>query len=240
MPAGDLAKLAQRAETNFVGIRSGIMDQFTLLHARAGSALFLDTRSLEFEQIDVPSNAAIVICNTMVKHSLASTAYNERRAQCEEGVRLLQQLNPDIHALRDVSLDGLESAKHLLPEIVYRRCRHVVTENARVQAAARALRDEDLDRFGALMCASHESLRTDYEVSCEELDVMVDIAKQFEGTLGARMTGGGFGGCTVNAVPAAQRDAFAEYICEAYFRTTGITPEIYDGTPSDGASILNV
>ena len=239
MPKTELAKLAQRAETNFVGIRCGIMDQFTVLYAQAGSALFLDTRSLEFEQIEVPPSAAIVVSNTMVKHSLASSAYNQRRAQCEEGVHLLQQIDPDIRALRDVSLDALESAKGMLPAVLYRRCRHVVSENARVQAAAQTLREGSLDRFGTLMYASHESLRSDYEVSCEELDIMVDLAKRFAGTIGARMTGGGFGGCTVNVVQAPKARAFAEYIREAYHRATGITPEVYDGTPSDGASVVD-
>lgn len=239
LPPRDLALLAQRAETNFVGTRCGIMDQFTVLFAQAGDALFLDTRSLEFQLIEMPSDAAIVICNTMVKHSLASSAYNERRAQCEEGVRILQQRDPSIRALRDVSLDALEAAKEMLPPLVFARCRHVITENARVEAAAEALRERDLERLGVLMYASHQSLRDDYDVSCAELDLMVHLARQFDGTIGARMTGGGFGGCTVNVVRAPRAQEFRVYMRDAYRQSTGVMPEIYDGTPSAGASIVH-
>jgi galactokinase len=240
MPPRDLALLAQRAEAKYAGTRCGIMDQFTVLFAQAGNALFLDTRSLEFQLIEVPSDAAVVLCNTMVKHSLASSAYNERRAQCEEGVRILQQRDPVIRALRDVTLEVLEAAKSSLRPVIFARCRHVITENARAEAAAQALRARDLDRLGALMYVSHVSLRDDYEVSCEELDLMVNLAKQFEGTIGARMTGGGFGGCTVNLVRAKRAQEFRAHIRDAYRQSTGITPELYDGTPSAGASILDV
>jgi galactokinase len=237
MPPRDIALLAQHAEVDFVGARVGIMDQFAVLFGEAGRVLFLDTRSLDFEMIEMSPDVSIVVCNTMVKHSLASSAYNERRAQCEEGVRLLQQRDRGIRALRDVSVEALEAARDALPPVIYKRCRHVVTENARVQEAAQALRDSGLTRFGALMYESHESLRDDYEVSCAELDLMVTLAKQFHGIRGARMTGGGFGGCTVNLVESFRAQEFANYMRDAYARETGIVPEIYDGTPSAGAKV---
>jgi galactokinase len=239
MDRKELALLAQRAEIQYAGARVGIMDQFTVLFARAGSAVFLDTRSLEFEYIDIPPGAAIVICNTMVKHALAASAYNERRAQCEEGVRILQQREYAVRSLRDVNMQMLDSAKTELRPLIYVRCRHVISENERVQKAAAALRRNDLVRLGTLMYASHESLRSDYDVSCPELDTMVEIAKQFEGTIGARMTGGGFGGCTVNVVHASRAVEFRKHMRDAYLASTGITPEIYDGTPSPGACVLD-
>lgn len=238
MPNAQLARLAQRAETDFVGTRCGIMDQFTVLEARAGSALFLDTRSLQRDYIGVPSDAAIAICNTMLKHKLAQSAYNRRRDECEAAVRILQKRDSGIRSLRDVSFDLLSAAERDLPQVLYKRARHVVTENERVRDAANALRRSDFHRMGALMYASHESLRTDYEVSCAELDLLVDLAKAFDGTIGARMTGGGFGGCTVNLVDASRVDAFREHVTQGYARATGIVPEIYDGTPSAGASAL--
>lgn len=237
MQPTELALLAQRAESEFVGMRCGIMDQFAVLHARAGAALFLDTRSLEYELIDLPAGAAIVVCNTMVKHSLASSAYNERRRECEEGVRIIREREAAIESLRDVTTDMLEASKDVLPANVFARCRHVITENARVERAVQALRGGDLELMGSLMYASHESLRVDYEVSCTELDVMVQLAKNYDGTIGARMTGGGFGGCTVNLVDASAAEGFRSHMRDAYEKATGITPEIYDGTPSAGASV---
>jgi len=238
MAPRDLALLAQRAESEFVGIRCGIMDQFAVVQARAGTALFLDTRSLEFQYIEIPSHIAILICNTMVKHSLAGSAYNDRRRECEEGVRILRQRDAGIHSLRDVCAEMLEHSQDVLPPLILKRCRHVVTENERVQDAARALSENDVDRMGTLMYASHESLRVDYEASCAELDLMVECAKRFDGTIGARMTGGGFGGCTVNLVHVHRAQAFREHMQAMYAQSTGITPEIYDGTPSAGASVL--
>jgi galactokinase len=217
----------------------GIMDQFTVLHARAGYAIFLDTYSLEYEHIAIPAGLAIVVCNTMVKHTLAASAYNERRQQCEAAVAILQRYDPSLRSLRDATLPLLERAKDTLPAPLFARARHVVTENARVERAMQALTQNKLQQIGELMYASHESLRIDYEVSCAELDLMVDLAQRFPGVIGGRMTGGGFGGCTVNLVEAGRADAFAEYVRKEYHAATGITPEIYDGTPSDGAAILD-
>jgi len=233
----ELARLAQRAETRYVGTRCGIMDQIAVLFARAGHALFLDTRSLHFEHVRVPAAASVLICNTMVQHELASSAYNERRSQCEESVRLLQQRYPGARALRDVSVQQLEDARNLLPPPLLSRARHVVRENERVVEAARALREGDLDTVGRLMYASHESLRDEYAVSCPQLDTMVELAQSFDGVIGARMTGGGFGGCTVNVVRAERAQDFRRYVVQAYQRETGVTPEVYDGTPSSGADV---
>jgi galactokinase len=237
LPAQRLAQLAQRAETLHVGTRCGIMDQLAVLCAQPGHALFLDTRTLEMEQIPVPRGVAIVVCNTMVKHELASGAYNERHAQCERAVALLQTRYPHVRALRDVSAEQLRHAQTLLPPPLLQRARHVVTENARVMEAVRALREGDAARLGALMYASHQSLRDDYEVSCKELDILVELAREFEGTLGARMTGGGFGGCTVNLVRADRAEAFRTHVCAGYQSRTGIAAELYDGSPSAGASV---
>jgi galactokinase len=235
----DLARLAQRAEIRHVGTRCGIMDQYAVLFAREGCAVFLDTRTLESQLIPVAAGMAIVICNTMVRHDLAAGRYNERRSECEQAVRILQTRFPQIRALRDVSLEQLEGARALLPHVVFRRARHVVTENARVLDAVQALRDEDLPRLGELLYESHLSLRTDYEVSCPELDLLVDLARRFDGTIGARMTGGGFGGCTLNLVRAQHADEFKSTIAGAYHARTGILPEMYDGAPSAGACVLD-
>jgi galactokinase len=185
--------------------------------------------------LPLPDTVNLVICNTMVKHALASSAYNERRAQCEAGVRHLAQFLPDVKALRDVTIEQLERFGGDLPEVVYRRCRHVISENARVLAAGEALVQHDLHRFGELMAESHRSLRDDYEVSSRELDSMVEIACRVQGVYGARMTGGGFGGCTVNLVETGEVDEFKQTVANEYQRITGLAPEIYICEPSNGA-----
>lgn len=233
----DLTRLAlacRRGENEFVGARVGIMDQFISAHGREGHALMLDCRSLNFKLLPIPQEVSLAICNTGVKHSIAGGEYNQRRAQCEEGVRLLSAALPAIRALRDVSPAQLEQHKQLLPELIYRRCRHIVTENDRVQQAAAALSAGDLAKFGALMAASHRSLRDDYEVSCRELDIMVEIADAQPGLIGARMTGGGFGGCTVNLVRAEAGENFRVHMAAAYETQTGIRPEIYVLSAADG------
>jgi galactokinase len=234
----ELARLAQRAETEHAGARVGIMDQFTVLFAREGDALLLDTRTLEFDMIPIPRKAAIVICNSMVKHDLAASAYNERRTQCEQSVRILRERYPEIRALRDVTEEQLGEARHMLPPPLFARARHVVTENARVVRAVEELEEGNLSAVGALMYASHESLRDDYEVSSPELDVLVHLAREFDGTIGARLTGAGFGGCTVNLIHRNRAADFRRYIASAYARETGIAAEVYDGTPSAGASTV--
>ena len=231
----ELALLCQRAENEFVGARVGIMDQFVSLFGQAQHALLLDCRSLEFKLLPLPDNVRLIICNTMVKHELASSAYNERRAQCEAGVRVLAQFYPNIRALRDVTFEQLEQHRRELPEVVYRRCRHVVTENARVLEAGKALEQHDLNRFGKLMRESHVSLRDDYEVSSDELDLMVELAEKIDGVYGARMTGGGFGGSTVNLVRQEQADEFRARVAKEYEQVTGLKPEIYVRSAGNGA-----
>src|SRR4051812_30429621 len=192
-----LARACQRAEHEYAGTRCGIMDQMIACYGRENHAMMLDTRSLERRYLPLPAAVRVVVCNTMVKHQLAGGEYNARRADCEAGVRILAQRRPDVRALRDVTVNELEAARTDLPPQVYRRCRHVITENARVEAAAAALGDRDFDTFGRLMNASHQSLRDDYEVSCAELDAMVEIVRNLPSVYGARMTGGGFGGCAI-------------------------------------------
>jgi galactokinase len=233
--ARELALLCQRAENEFVGARVGIMDQFISLFGQSQKALLLDCRSLEFRLLPLPDNVRLIICNTMVKHELASSAYNERRAQCEEGVRVLGQFYPNVRALRDVTIEQLEQHRGDLTDVVYRRCRHVITENARVLAAGEALERHNLDRFGKLMGESHASLRDDYEVSSEELDLMVEIAERVEGVYGARMTGGGFGGSTVNLVREEDVDEFQARVTQEYEQVTQIKPDVYVCRAGNGA-----
>lgn len=231
-----LARICQLAENHFVGTRSGIMDQFISLHGRRNHALMLDCRSFHFEHVPVPESVRLVICNTGVKHEHAGGEYNRRREECEEAVRSLRKALPEIRALRDVSLERLERNRGLLSEITYKRALHIVTENARVLDAAKALREGNLRRFGELMAESHRSLRDFFEVSCYELDLMVDLAFQQEGVYGARMTGGGFGGATINLVDARFAEAFAENVAKAYQEETGIAAQVYVCMPVDGAS----
>jgi galactokinase len=231
----EVAKICQQAENEFVGARVGIMDQFVSLHGKAGKALMLDCRSLEYKLVPLSTEAHLVVCNTMVKHELAGGEYNQRREQCEAGVRHLVRTLPHVKALRDVTIEELEAHGRDMPDVIYRRCRHVVTENDRVVAAADSLMRSDLTTFGRLMYESHRSLRDDYEVSCRELDVMVDLASKVSGVYGARMTGGGFGGCTVNLVAHQRLDEFKQSVAEGYERETKLTPEIFVCEPSDGA-----
>jgi galactokinase len=229
-----LARACQQAEHEFAGTRCGVMDQFIACHGRAGHALMLDTRTLEMAWLPVPPGVAVMVCNTMTKHVLATDGYNERRADCEAGVRALAIRLPGIRALRDVSLDDLETNRDALSERVFRRCRHVVTESARVESAARALQAGDLDAVGHLMHASHASMRDDFEISTPEVDVMIESATRAAGTIGARMTGGGFGGCTVNLVRAEHAASFAADVRVRYEAATGRVPEVYTCVASDG------
>jgi galactokinase len=231
----ELVKLCQEAEHEYVGTRCGIMDQFAASFSEEGRALLLDCRSLEYRLLPVPQNLRLVVCNSMVRHELASGEYNLRRSDCESGVKLLQAHLPAVKALRDVEVHELERYKPDLPQQVYRRCRHVVRENQRVLQAAAALEASDAERFGQLMYQSHTSLRADYEVSCRELDLLVALASTLPGVFGARMTGGGFGGCTVNLVRADSVADFQTRIAQAYLNETGIKPNVYVCEPAQGA-----
>lgn len=231
----EIAQLCQHTENEFIGARVGIMDQLVSCHGKRGKALFLDCRSLTFELLPVSEDVRMVICNTMVKHEHASGEYNRRREECEEGVRLLSRHFPGIRALRDVSIAQLEQSAQDLPAKIFDRCRHVIEENARVHAAVACLREVDLHGFGRLMRESHRSLRDLYEVSCRELDLMVEAAEGLAGFYGGRMTGGGFGGSTVNLVDSISATAFADQISERYRLATGITPKIHICSAADGA-----
>lgn len=231
----ELALLCQRAENRFVGVQCGIMDQFIACNARLGHAMLLDCRSLESSSLPVSSDVRIVICNTMVKHDLAAGEYNRRREECREAVRLISQGEAGVRSLRDLSLEQFQKLQSRLPQTIARRCRHVISENLRVHRAAEALRADDLRCFGLQMAASHNSLRDDYDVSCKELDVMVEIAAALPGVYGARMTGGGFGGCTVNLVAAAQVDHFKKCVRSAYSERMRKMPDIYISQAAEGA-----
>jgi galactokinase len=222
-----LARAAQRAEHDFAGTRCGIMDQTIACHGRADAALWLDTRSLDRRWLLLPPRVRVVVCNTMVRHELASGEYNARRADCEAGVAVLAGQRPSVRALRDVTLADLDAVSDRLSERVSRRCRHVITENARVGEAAEALENRDGPRVGALMNESHDSLRRDYEVSCTELDTMVAIARSLAGVHGARMTGGGFGGCVVALVDRAAAATIVREIVRKYKSATGTTPDVW-------------
>jgi galactokinase len=231
-----LVSAGQTAEHVHVGIDCGIMDQFTSVFGKRGHAILLDCRSLEAKSIPLQLHAySIVICDSRVRHSLASSEYNQRRRDCETGVKLLGRALPGIRSLRDVTPGSFEAHRDLLPPVVLRRCRHVITENARTLKAAEALCLGDADAVGRLMCESHKSLRDDYEVSCCELDTLVDSAIGQPGVLGARITGGGFGGCTVNLVAQKYFGVFAENVSREYLKQTKIHPDIFIAEASDGA-----
>ncbi len=243
----NLARAGQYAEHNYVGTRSGIMDQYIAAMGKENHALLIDCRSLESALVPLDSSKyELIICNSGVKHSLATSEYNTRRAECEKAVELLRAALPHITALRDVSVEDFTRHQNLLPDTIKRRARHVVTENERTLETVEALRRNNMQKVGELMYASHASLRDDYAVSCEELDILIEIAREHESVAGARMTGGGFGGCTVNLV---RRDtasdtannglnSFAETLKREYHRRTNRTASIYHAVPSDGAHEL--
>lgn len=236
----ELAVIGQKTEHSFVGLQCGIMDQFASLHGKAGHAMKLDCRSREYEYI--PFNFPdykIVLINSMVSHSLAGTEYNVRKQQCEEGVELLKKYYPDIHSLRDVSYEQLTRHWKEFNAIVYDRCTYVVNENQRLLAGCDALRHGDLIGFGEMMYASHKGLSKRYEVSCKELDFLVEKAKTMNGVVGARMMGGGFGGCTINIVHKDSIENFISYIQQAYLEQFSISSEAYVTQMEEGAGIVS-
>jgi galactokinase len=238
VPLGTLARLCQRAENEYTGARCGIMDQFVSCFGRQDQALLLDCRSLEMTYLALPPNVRLVICNTMVRHELAAGEYNERRASCERSIEAIRKFLPNIRALRDLTLEDLEKYGSLLSEIDFRRCRHVITENARVIDAKEALGHVDLARFGQLMYQSHNSLNHDYEVSCRELNLMVSLARNLPGVYGARMTGGGFGGCTINLVEREAVTEFQTSVAHEYEKLTDLSPQISASSAAGGAVAL--
>jgi galactokinase len=237
----ELALLCQQAENEFVGMKCGIMDQFISALGQRDHALLIDCRTLEHEGVKLRVGessscppATIVVCDTMKRRGLVDSEYNARRRECEEGVRLLRKHLPEIKALRDVSPAQFERYKGDLPEVVRRRCRHIVYENERVLQSVGALRGNDLATFGRLMNESHVSLRDDYQVSCQELNVMVEAAWRAEGVYGSRLTGAGFGGCTVSLVSREAVERFRAQVAAEYQAATGIEPQIYVCAVEDG------
>jgi galactokinase len=240
LPPTKIALLCQRAENAFVGANCGIMDQFVSCCGKQDHAVMIDCRWLEYQLAPIPPTVRIVICNSMVQHSVAGGEYNTRRAEIEAGSDILRKHRPEIMALRDATVDDLAKWGSEMPANVLKRCRHVVTENARVLAAADAFRVSNLTHFGELMRQAHISLRDDFEASCKELDILVELANKQPGCYGARLTGGGFGGCTVNLVAAANVAAFTEAMRAGYQAATGITAEIYTSRASDGAHAITL
>ena len=233
-----LARLCQRAENDFVGNRCGIMDPFISLLGRRDHALLIDCRSLDYALVPLDlAGHHILVCDSGVRHTLVDSAYNERREQCEAGVAILAERIPKIRALRDVTAEQLEVARAELPPTVHRRCTHVVAENDRVLASRAALEAGDLAGFGRAMNASHDSLRDDYEVSCPEVDALVGLARALPGVLGARITGGGFGGCTVNLVTGEAAARFPEAVLSPYRERTGKEPRLFVSAAADGAVV---
>ncbi len=232
----EMALLSQAAEQKFVGVQCGIMDQFVSVLGRAGTALFLDCRDLSYRNVPLDMEGHIVICDTRKERRLEKSEYNRRRSECEGAVSILKSVLGDITALRDVLPEQVEEHRNLLTETQYKRARHVVTENARVLRGVDYLENGNVIAFGQLMYQSHSSLRDDYEVSSPELDILVELASGHPGTIGARMTGAGFGGCTVNLVGADAVEDFSRTVGDGYQSRTGIEPNIYVCKPSDGVS----
>ncbi len=238
----EMAYLCRRAENNFVGVACGIMDQYISCLGQKNHALFIDCRSNNYEIIPFKGhNYQIVICNSKIQRSLINSEYNKRREECRIAVELFNhKLTNEIRALRDVTIDEYKKYQGQLPETIARRARHVISENYRVQAGVQALREENFSAFGKLMVESHRSLKNDYEVSCAELDLLVDLALKQEGVLGARMTGAGFGGCTVNLLKRDYIDAFKKSVKDEYKKITGINPDIYVTRPAEGAKVIKL
>lgn len=235
----ELARLAQQSENSFIGLQCGIMDMFASLHGKKDHVLKLDCRSLDFEYVPlVLGDCRIVLLDTGVRHSLASSEYNVRRSQCEAGVSVVQRHHPSVTHLRDVSIEMLEASKKEMDPIVFTRCSFVIKENERVEQACRALRIGSLEDLGKWMYASHEGLQHDYAVSCSELDLLVELVKGYESVVGARMMGGGFGGCTINIVHGDAVHSLFQKIGPIYQDKTGFTLQMHDVITGDGAREL--
>ncbi|MEX0770518.1 MAG: galactokinase [Balneolaceae bacterium] len=236
----EMAQLAQRAENDFVGVQCGIMDQFACLHGKQNRVIRLDCRSLEFSHYPFnQEEICILLCDTKVRRELAGSEYNTRRRQCEEGVEVLRKTYPEINSLRDVTLTMLKNHRDHLDPVIYNRCRYVIEENQRVLAGCLDLEDGNLISFGKLMYESHNGLRHLFEVSCPELDLLVDEAEKLDEVPGARMMGGGFGGCTINLVYVDQIEDVKEIIGTGYHSKFGFFPEFYTAKIGSGTRILS-
>jgi galactokinase len=235
LPLKELATLCRRAENEYVGAKSGIMDQFVVAGAVAHRAMLLDCRSLTFELLPLPDQVRVVICNSMVKHAVATGEYGDRRDEVESGQAILQHERSHIRLLRDATLDDLEACKTKMSAASFARCKHIITENQRVLDAREALLHDDMKQFGSIMVEAHKSMRDDFAASCEEVDALVEIATRQPGCFGARITGGGFGGCTVNIVRAEVAEQFVATLKREYAAKTGIAAECFISAPSNGA-----
>jgi galactokinase len=235
-----IAQLCQSSEREFVGVPSGIMDQYVALFGLEGSALEIDCRSLTHQAVSLPPNVEIFAVNSMVKHDLAQSAYKQRTEECTAAVVAIQAQYPQVRNLRDVDAAMLAQVFDRLPATPARRARHIVSENERVKQFVAASQNGDLRKMGEFFFASHRSLRLDYEVSCEELDFLVESAQAIDGVYGARLTGGGFGGCTVNLVDPAAEEKFQIEIVRRYRERFSITPQVYRCRPSAGASEVTI
>jgi galactokinase len=238
LPSIQRALLGQKAENQYVGVNCGIMDQFASACGVKNYLLLLDCRSLEWKTIPLPDDISIVIADTKVRRTLTSGEYNKRRAACEEAVQLLKHDLPNIEALRDVSVEEFNRFAGKLSEEVSKRARHVVEEIERSEQAEALLNAGNIQHFGELMNQCHVSLRDLYEVSCPELDAMVRVAQSLNGCYGARLTGAGFGGCTVNLVASGQAQRFSELLARGYQSEIGYPPEIYITSAANGAELL--
>jgi galactokinase len=232
-----LARLCQRAENDYVGVKSGLMDPFTSLHARAGHALLLDCRSLKAEPLPLPKNLAVVVADSGVRHALGASAYNTRREECAEAARRLGEILPGVTSLRDVSDEQLVRVEAALPAALGKRAKHVVHENARVLAAIERLRNQDAPGLGAILLEGHASLRDLFEVSHPDVDTLVELAQGMPGCFGARLMGGGFGGSTVNLVEAGLAEGFSEEIVRQYRRATGRVGQAWVCTTGGAAEV---
>ena len=230
-----IATICRRAENDFVGAPCGIMDQFVITNAVEEKALLLDCRSLEFYLLPLRADVRIVIANSMVRHSVVEGAYGDRRAEVEAGQAVLAKRNPQIKLLRDATMDDLKQARGLMSDASYRRCRHIITENTRVLEARSAIFGGDMRKLGDLLFAAHISMRDDFEASAPEVDKLVDLARSLPGCIGSRITGGGFGGCTVNLVEAQYAESFRDQLRQRYLDASGITAQIFVCEAVNGA-----
>lgn len=234
-----LVKMAQKAEHEYAGVMCGIMDQFASVFGKQDHVFRLDCQTHEYDYFPLSmKNHLIALVDTKVKHQLASSEYNKRRLECEKGVEVLKNFDSNINSLRDVSLEFVEKHKKDLDAIIYKRCHYVISENKRVFDSCNALTQNDFVSFGDLLYSSHSELKNKFEVSCEELDILVNITKKMDFVLGARMMGGGFGGCTINLIKSDYKDEFRRKIAEEYHSQTNIHPEIYFVKLSDGVRFL--
>jgi galactokinase len=233
-----IATVCRRAENEYVGAQTGIMDQFVVAGGVEHRAMMLDCRSLGFELLPLPDEIRVVICNSMVKHEHSEGEYGDRRGEVEAGQAVLQKERKGIELLRDATLEDLEACRDKMPATSFARCKHIITENARVLKAREALLQSNMEQFGRLMVEAHASMRDDFAASCEEVDALVEIAMRQAGCFGARITGGGFGGCTVNVVRVENAEMFVAAVREEYQKAIGIAAQCFVCAPSDGALAL--